>query len=38
MDTSMGTKEAGTLNLLLNPEKDIKLNFPHPETLIFSKQ
>lgn len=38
MDTSMGTKQAGTLNLLLNPEKDIKLNFSHPETLIFSKQ
>ncbi len=35
MDTRMGTKEQGTLNLLLNPAKDIKLNFSHPETLIY---
>ncbi len=35
MDTRMGTKEAGTLNLLINPQKNIKFNFSHPETLIY---
>ena len=34
METHMGTKEQGTLNLLLNPKKNIKLEFSHPETLI----
>lgn len=34
-DTRMNTKEPGVLNLLLNPNKDIKLNFSHPETLIY---
>lgn len=34
-DTKMGTKEPGYLNLLLNPHKDIKLVFSHPETLIY---
>lgn len=38
MDTRMGTKEKGTLNLLLNPNKDITLKFSHPETLIYDKQ
>ena len=38
MDTRMGTKEKGTLNLLLNPNKDIALKFSHPETLIYDKQ
>lgn len=33
-DTRMGTKESGILRLLLNPNKDIKLVFSHPETLI----
>ena len=37
MDTRMGTKEPGVLNLLVNPEKDIKLVFSHPETLIVSE-
>ena len=37
MDTRMGTKEAGTLNLLLNPKKNIKFNFSHPETLIYKE-
>ncbi len=37
MDTRMGTKEQGTLNLLLNPNKSIKLVFSHPETLIFDR-
>ena len=38
MDTRMGTKEKGTLNLLLNPNKEIALKFSHPETLIYDKQ
>lgn len=29
-DTNMGTKEKGVINLLLNPNKDNKLNFSHP--------
>ena len=37
MDTRMGTKEAGTLNLLINPKKNIKFNFSHPETLIYKE-
>lgn len=37
MDTRMGTKEAGTLNLLINPKKNIKFNFSHPETLIYQE-
>lgn len=36
-DTRMDTQEPGVLNLLLNPNKDIKLVFSHPETLIYSK-
>ncbi|MBE5768903.1 MAG: GNAT family N-acetyltransferase [Clostridiales bacterium] len=34
MDTRMGTKEEGYLNLLVNPRKDIRLMFSHPETLV----
>ena len=37
MDTRMGTKEQGTLNLIINPQKSIKFNFSHPETLIWEK-
>ena len=37
MDTRMGTKEPGTLNLLINPKKNIKFNFSHPETLIYKE-
>lgn len=37
IDTSMGTKESGVLNILLNPKKDIKLNFPNPETLLYEQ-
>lgn len=33
-DTRLGTSEPGVLNLLLNPRKDVKLVFSHPETLI----
>ena len=35
METRFGTKEPGILNLLLNPYKNIKLVFSHPETLIY---
>ena len=38
IDTSMGTKESGVLNLLLNPKKDIKLKFSNPETLLYDFQ
>jgi len=34
MDTRMGTKEPGVLNLMTNPKKDIRFVFSHPETLI----
>ncbi len=34
METRMGTKEQGTLTLLINPNKKISLKFSHPETLI----
>ena len=34
MDTRLGTKEPGVLNLLINPNKNISLVFSHPETLI----
>ena len=37
MDTRMGTKEKGTLNLLINPKKNIKFKFSHPETLIYKE-
>lgn len=35
METRLGTKEQGVLNLILNPNKKIKLVFSHPETLIY---
>ena len=35
--TSDGTEEEGILNLLINPKKDIKFNFSHPESLIYKK-
>ena len=34
MNTRLGTKEPGVLNLLINPNKNISLVFSHPETLI----
>ncbi len=37
METRLGTKEDGILNLLLNPKKDIELMFSHPETLIWNE-
>ena len=38
METRMGTNEPGVLNLLLNPQKQLTLNFSHPETLIYNKE
>jgi ribosomal-protein-alanine N-acetyltransferase len=38
MDTRMGTKEPGVLNLLINPNKNIKFTFSHPETLIYKDE
>lgn len=35
METRLGTKEPGVLNLLINPKKHIKFEFSHPETLIY---
>ncbi len=35
METRLGTKELGVLNLLINPNKEIKFEFSHPETLIY---
>lgn len=34
-DTQMGTKKDMILNLLVNPKKDLILNFSHPETLVY---
>ena len=34
-DTALGTKEPGELNLLINPKKNIRFAFSHPETLIY---
>lgn len=38
METKMQTKENGVLNLLTNPNKNIKFNFSHPETLIYKNK
>lgn len=37
METRLGTKEPGVLNLLINPKKNIKFVFSHPETLIYEE-
>ena len=37
LDTQLGTQEPTVLNLLINPHKDIKFVFSHPETLIWDK-
>ena len=37
MDTRYETSEPGVLNLLINPTKNIKFVFSHPETLIYDK-
>lgn len=36
-DTKLGTKEPGYLNLLINPKKDIRFEFSHPETLAIGQ-
>lgn len=36
MNTRMGTKEPGKLNLAINPDKKIEYQFSHPETLIYN--
>ena len=33
-DTRLNTKEPGILSLLMNPHKNIELEFSHPETLL----
>ena len=35
-DTALGTNEPSTLNLFVNPHKNIKFVFSHPETLIVT--
>lgn len=37
MDTKLGTKEKGTLNLMTHPNKHIRFEFSHPETLIYKE-
>jgi ribosomal-protein-alanine N-acetyltransferase len=37
METRIGTVEPGVLNLLVNPSKNIKFEFSHPETLIWQE-
>ena len=37
MDTALGTKEPGVLNLMKNPKKNISFVFSHPETLIYTE-
>ena len=37
METGMETLENGILNLLINPRKNIKFAFSHPETLIYEE-
>ena len=34
-DTRFNTKEPGILSLLVNPQKNIELEFSHPETLLM---
>lgn len=36
-DTQLGVKQSGVLSLLVNPHKNIKFVFSHPETLIIKK-
>ncbi len=37
MSTRMETEEPGVLNLLTNPNKKIRFQFSHPETLIYQE-
>ena len=36
-DTNLDTQEPGVMMLLVNPHKDIKFQFSHPETLLIGK-
>ena len=36
-DTILGTKQPGVLQLLINPKKNIKFEFSHPETLLYKE-
>lgn len=36
--TSMNTEEQSILNLLIHPNKKIKFQFSHPETLIYNEE
>ncbi len=36
-ETTFGTKEQTILNLILNPNKNFKLVYSHPETLVIEK-
>ena len=36
-DTPMGIQQPGVIMLLINPHKDIKFEFSHPETLIWKE-
>lgn len=38
INTKIGTVEPTVLNLLTNPNKDIVLQFSHPETLLYEKK
>ena len=38
LQNAEGEKEPGTLNLLVNPKKEIRFAFSHPETLIWQEQ
>ena len=38
MDTQLGEKQLGYLNLLSNPDKRIRFVFSHPETLIYQEE
>jgi len=38
MTTKLGTTEPSVLNLLINPRKNIRFVFSHPETLIYKEK
>ncbi len=37
VETKLGTKEETILSLITNPNKNMKLDFSHPETLIYGE-
>ena len=38
METQLGEQQPGILSLLVNPNKNIKFEFSHPETLIYEEE